>query len=169
MSAKTLSTVAVLMALILVRFSAARDPVLYDFRTSESYANLPTEEARQLEQVHYDFTLLRGALEKYADDHGDQVPEKLEALVGVYLRELPRDAFATDDSAADQHTGIYIRSLDGRGYRYCQGVGRAWIISSVGLPTFPYLAPRGNVGLYQAKGIWISGEQAVTARPAKSN
>jgi hypothetical protein len=32
---------------------------------------------------------------------------------------------------------------------------RAWVISSVGLPDFPYLAERGNVGLYVCKGVWV--------------
>jgi hypothetical protein len=31
------------------------------------------------------------------------------------------------------------------------------VIASVGLPQFPYLAERSNVGLYVCKGIWISG------------
>ena len=35
--------------------------------------------------------------------------------------------------------------------------GLGEVLSSQGLSSFPYLAARGNIGLYVCKGIWISG------------
>jgi hypothetical protein len=93
----------------------------------------------------------------YIREHKNRAPENLEALVPRYLKELPKDPFATDKTAAQKDPGYKIRSLNGWGYWYRQGSGDAFIIYSVGLPDFPYLAESGNVGLYLARGNWVSG------------
>ena len=131
----------------------------YDFRESEAYKTLSDAERDNLEAVHRDFTLLWGALDRYADDHGDCAPVTLEDLVPLYLRSLPKDPFAPGPLDRDKDTGAYVASLDGGGYLYRRGTGRSWITASVGLPAFPYLAARGNIGLYMPKGTWISGMQ----------
>lgn len=130
----------------------------YDFRTSGAYARLTAEERQGLEQVHRDLVLLWGALDMYADDHGDKLPASLDDLVPIYLEELPSDPFATAETAKAVPPG-YAPSKKGKGYRLKKGSpgNRAWVISSVGLSGFPYLAERGNVGLYLCKGTWISG------------
>jgi beta-lactamase regulating signal transducer with metallopeptidase domain len=131
----------------------------YDFRESSNYKALDAGARQSLETVHRDFALLWGALDMYIREHNNRAPENLEALVPRYLKELPKDPFATDETAAQKVRGNYmIRSLDGRGYWYRQGSGDAFIISSVGLPDFPYLAET-NVGLYLARGNWVSGLQ----------
>lgn len=43
------------------------------------------------------------------------------------------------------------------------------LIASVGLPDFPYLAARGNIGLYICKGTWISGINPSTGRLLRSS
>jgi hypothetical protein len=104
-----------------------------------------------------------GALDRYADEHNGNPPEKLEQLVPGYLVELPTDPFATE-TTKEEKSKYNTSSLDGRGYRYrigsmimSEGVDtrRSWVLASVGLPKFPYLAERGNIGLYIAKGIWL--------------
>jgi len=100
----------------------------------------------------------------YADEHGGKTPKTLDALVPHYLAELPSDPFATPQTAKDRESGAYTLSKGGSGYRYMSaapfkiigsGDNRGWSISSVGLPDFPYLAERGNHGLYVSKGIWL--------------
>ena len=104
----------------------------------------------------------------YADDHGGNPPASLDELTPRYLKELPSDPFATEASAAERDLHGYSRSGDGRGYRYKRGApgNRAWVIASVGLPQFPYLAERGNVGLYICKGEWISGQNLKVIKKA---
>jgi hypothetical protein len=128
----------------------------YDFRSSEQYAALSDTDREALEAVHSDLMLLWGALDMYADEHGHKGPDTLEQLVPHYLRELPRDPFASEASAAED---IKPRkpSCGGWGYRYQPTGTQAWVISSVGLPRFPYLAKEGNIGLYRAKGDWYGG------------
>jgi hypothetical protein len=136
----------------------------YDFRNAKAYTSLSQTDRGKLEQVHRDFMMLWGALDRYADDHGGQPPEKLDQLVPGYLAELPSDPFATKKTSAEKPKHGTV-SKGGWGYRYTRGpmfrtVGedhgnRSWVISSVGLPEFPYLAKRGNIGLYVAKGIWL--------------
>jgi hypothetical protein len=133
----------------------------YNFWKSSAYQQLSESDRTNLEKVTRDMTLLWGALDRYADDHDGRAPESLDDLVPRYLQELPRDPFATKESATKDRGKIYRASLDGYGYWYRRGQGRSWIISSVGLPQFPYLAERGNVGLYLPKGTWISGFQPV--------
>lgn len=133
----------------------------YDFRTHAAYQALKPEEQKALEQVHHDFALLWGAIDMYTEQNGGRSPEKLEQLVPLYLRELPTDPFATEATAAEKDLGTYISSKDGRGYRYRQGQDDTFILLSVGLPEFPYLAERGNVSLYRPKGLWLSGRQPV--------
>src|SRR5688572_20180804 len=129
----------------------------YDFRASEAYAQLSTVDKQRLEQVRRDQALLWGALDMYCDDHDGTPPGSLDALVPRYLAELPLDPFATEQTASEQLTHGYTSSRRGFGYRFRQGApgNRAWIISSVGLPKFPYLGER-NSGLYICKGTWIS-------------
>src|SRR5687767_7472643 len=81
----------------------------YDFRTSEAYSRLKAEERQGLEQVHRDLVLLWGALDMYADDHGDKLPGSLDDLVPIYLKELPSDPFATDETAKAETLG-YVQS-----------------------------------------------------------
>ena len=138
-------------------FAAAEKP--YDFRTSDAYKNLSTADRQRLEQVHRDLVMLWGALDMYADRHDGNPPSTLEELVPNYLAELPSDPFATQQTASVQATRGYKHSKGGMGYRFKRGApgNRAWVISSIGLPDFPYLAERGNVGLGICKGEWISG------------
>jgi hypothetical protein len=135
----------------------------YNYRTSSAYHNLAESDRTKLDTISRDMTLLWDALDRYADDHDNRAPESLDDLVPLYLKALPKDPFATKESATTERNGYYQSSLEGYGYGYRQGQGRSWITSSVGLPNFPYLAERGNVGLYLPKGMWISGRQP-TAR-----
>jgi hypothetical protein len=144
-----------------VSLVAAEKP--YDFRASEAYKGLSTADRRCLEEVHRDLVLLWGALDMYADEHAGNPPKTLDALVPRYLAELPSDPFATPQTAKDRKIGAYTLSKGGLGYRYMSGApvkiigagdNRGWAISSVGLSDFPYLAEKGNHGLYVCKGIW---------------
>jgi RNA polymerase sigma factor (sigma-70 family) len=137
---------------------------VYDFRSSPSYQALKPEQRQALEQVHRDFVLLWGALDMYAEEHQGRVPQRLEDLVPRYLKDLPRDPFATEATAAEKEVAPYTPSLGGWGYRYRPGQGNSFIVASVGLPEFPYLAEKGNVGLHQLKGLWLSGRQLVPAK-----
>lgn len=122
----------------------------YDFRTSAAYQQLREADRQRLEQVRRDQVLLWGALDMYADEHSGDVPATLDALVPRYLAELPSDPFATPQTGNAPVMPGYTQSKGGLGYRFRRGApgNRAWVISSVGLPDFPYLAERGNVGLY---------------------
>ena len=139
----------------------------YHYRTSEAYAALDPSEQKKLDQVDRDFVLLWGALDMYAEHHYGQVPKTLAELVPTCLKELPNDPFATDETAKRAVPKGYVPSLDGRGYRYCPGIGNAFAISSVGLKKFPYLAEKGNIGLYTAKGHWAGGRQWVPVDSSK--
>ena len=134
----------------------------YDFRQTDAFRQLAEADREKLEQVHRDFVLLWGALDMYCDYHNGEPPESLDDLAPLILRELPRDPFVTADiaaRAAEADKELYRSSLKGWGYQYRKGSAgnRAWIISSVGLKGFPYLAEHGNVDLYICKGTWISG------------
>jgi len=139
----------------LVAMGSDRDQ--YDFRQSKQYAALSGEDRDKIETVNRDFALLWGALDMYADDHENKAPDTLEELVPHYLRELPRDPFATEETAAEHDTHPNKPSCDGWGYRYRPTQTQAWVIASVGLKDFPYLARRDNKGLYKAKGFWTGG------------
>jgi hypothetical protein len=138
----------------------------YDFRTSAAYGQLSAADRQRLEQVRRDQVLLWGALDMYADEHDGGLPATFDELVPRYLAELPADPFATQEIANAQVTRGYTPSKAGLGYHYKRGApgNRAWVISSVGLPQFPYLAERGNVGLYICKGLWISGINPLVGR-----
>jgi len=131
----------------------------YDFRASESYQRLAAVDRQRLEQVRRDQVLLWGALDMYADEHNGNLPETLDGLTPKYLAELPSDPFATQLKEGGREIEGYTRSKGGVGYHLRRGApgNRAWVIASVGLPDFPYLAEHGNVGLYVCKGLWISG------------
>jgi hypothetical protein len=135
-----------IVILVGVFVAASNKPEPYDFRKSPAYAALSNEDRQKLDQVDKDFTLLWGALDRYADEHGDATPESLEKLVPIFLKEIPRDPFSPQEKNSQLYT-------------YTRGAtpNRAWVISSIGLPTFPYLAEQGNIGLYRAKGTWVSG------------
>ncbi len=143
---------------------AAEEP--YDFRASVAYKTLSAADQQRLEQVRRDQLLLWGALDMYADQHHGKLPNTLDDLAPRYLLELPADPFATPETATAQATGGYTASKGGLGYRFMRGAdgNRAWVIASVGLPDFPYLAERGNVGLYLCKGTWVSGNNFKMAR-----
>lgn len=140
-----------------VSLGAADKP--YDFRASDAYSKLSAPDRQGLEQVHRDLVLLWGALDMYADEHNGSPPATLDDLVPQFLAELPSDPFATQTTAAIETTYGTTQSKEGMGYRFKKGSSgnRAWVISSVGLADFPYLAEKGNVGLYVCKGTWISG------------
>ncbi len=143
------------LLLLAVSFAAAEKP--YDFRTSAAYAKLSTDDRQRLEQVRHDQVLLWGALDMFADEHNGNPPSSLDELVPRYLVELPSDPFATQRTTSAQALQGYTPSKGGAGYQFRRGApgNRAWVIASVGLPDFPYLAERGNVGLYICKGLWI--------------
>jgi len=140
---------------------AAENP--YDFRASVAYGQLSATDRQRLEQVRRDQVLLWGALDMYADEHNGKPPATLGEIIPKYLTELPSDPFATQQTATAPETDGYTKSKAGFGYRYRRGApgNRAWVIASVGLPDFPYLAGRGNVGLYICKGMWIPDNPAV--------
>ena len=158
---KALIPTSVLLVLWLGAVTGAAEPKgdRYDFRTTPAYAKLTDEQREKLTQVRRDFALLWGALDMYADEHDGQPAETLADLVPLYLPELPRDPFASEQTAAAKDLHRAQPSLDGWGYRYRRGAAsnRAWCLLSVGLPDFPFLAARGNVGLGACKGEWISG------------
>ena len=147
-----------------VSLGAAEKP--YDFRASDAYHKLSNADRQRLEQVHRDLVLLWGALDMYADEHNGNLPATLDDLGPRYLVELPSDPFATQETAGVEPTHGIVRSKKGMGYRFKRGApgNRAWSISSVGLADFPYLAERGNVGLYTCKGTWISGLNWIPAK-----
>lgn len=136
--------------------SAAEKP--YDFRASDAYRQLPAADRQRLEQVRRDQVLLWGALDMFADEHGGNPPENLDELVPRYLAELPSDPFASLQATTERGFSGYTPSKGGLGYCFMRGAtgNRAWVIASIGLPDFPYLAERGNVGLYVCKGMWLS-------------
>ncbi len=144
--------------LCIVAAAAADAGQPYDFRASTAYAQLSASDKQRLEQVRRDQLLLWGALDLYADEHDGEPPSTLDALVPRYLVELPADPFVTRPATDERKPGNYIPSKEGFGYRFMKGSpgNRAWIISSIGLPDFPYLGER-NSGLYLCKGTWISG------------
>jgi len=131
----------------------------YDYRTNPAYDALSEDDRVRLEQVTHDFVLLWGALDMYADRRGGDLPDSLDDLVPRFLRRLPLDPFVTEENSGKATRAGYVPSADGHGYLYRRGApgNRAWIVASVGLPQFPYLAERGNIGLGQCKGTWISG------------
>ncbi|MFZ2641027.1 MAG: protein kinase [Verrucomicrobiia bacterium] len=137
----------------------------YDFRKSDAYRKLSAEDREKLEQVTRDFMLLWTSLERFADEHNDQLPDTLDQLVPQYFSELPADPFATAKTAQEGAAG-YQESKSGWGYRYRKGApgNRAWIVASAGLTNFPYLAEKGNVGLGLCKGIWLSGKNFVSVK-----
>lgn len=158
---RAIAVVVLVACMLLGAGSVAGDP--YDFRRSEAYGKLSSEDRARLEQVHRDLMMLWGALDRYADNHDGKPPEGLDQLVPRYLAELPRDPFATAATSAEKPE-YYTPSMGGWGYRYRKGPmiavpggaeDRSWVLSSVGLREFPYLAGRGNVGLYVCKGLWL--------------
>lgn len=158
---RTAAAIRLVAYVLLAAVGFASEP--YDFRTSDAYAGLSEQDRARLEQVHRDFMMLWGAVDRYADDHDGKAPETLDQLAPAYLGELPRDPFATAATSAETPAHCTL-SKGGWGYRYRRGpmVGvlgrtenRSWVLSSVGLHGFPYLAERDNVGLYVCKGVWL--------------
>jgi hypothetical protein len=143
----------------------------YDFRASIAYQQLTSTNRLRLEQVRRDQVLLWGAVDMFTDEHGGDLPGTLDELVPKYLAELPADPFATERTAREPMSYGYHSSKGGLGYCFMPGApgNRAWVISSVGLPDFPYLAASGNVGLYLCKGTWISGKNPVLNRARATN
>ena len=173
---KATVVVSIVIVVGLVVFARAQSPAErpragepYDYRTTPEYERLSPAQQRDLAQVRRDFAMLWGALDMYADAHGGRPPASLADLVPLYLPELPRDPFASEQTAQERDVAPYQPSVDGWGYRYRPGGegNRAWCISSVGLPGFPFLARRGNVDLYVCKGEWISGINPVLERPRR--
>lgn len=152
---KMASAFLVVACLLPANVAIAVDP--YDFRKSDAYSKLSKQDRDRLEQVHRDLTMLWGAVDRYTDHHSGNQPDTLNQLVPNYLSELPKDPFATDETA-NQEIKDSIKSKVGWGYRYCKGSPRtrAWVLSSVGLHDFPYSAAHGNIGLYVGKGVWPS-------------
>lgn len=162
--------VAIVVVFLALAGAATAEDSPYDFRSAPEYAALSELDRGKLEQVHRDLVLLWGAIDMYAEDHNGAALPSLEALVPRYLRELPRDPFATRESAAQEAPQGKRTSLGGWGYRYVPtGSSRAFVISSVGLPRFPYLAAKGNHGLYRAKGHWAGGDLDVPFKTQSLN
>jgi len=142
------------------RSAAHEEADEYDFRKSAEYAALSAENRRRVEQVHRDLTLLWGALDRYVYDHDGSSPANLNSLVPFYLGELPKDPFATKDSAAAAPPGNFLPSLDGWGYRYHRGRSGTWMLRSVGLSKFSDSA-RIRQLLGQTKGTWMAGSEVI--------
>lgn len=142
----------------------------YDFRASAAYKKLTATDRQRLEQVCRDLVMLWGALDMYCDQHDGNPPRTLDELVPRFLAELPADPFATKRTAGDPEASGYTRSKGGFGYRFRKGApgNTAWVIASVGLPDFPYLAERGNIGLYVCKGFWTGGGNPMLGRLFKA-
>lgn len=138
----------------------------YDFRNTDAYRNLVEEDKMRLIAIHHDFILLWGALDKYAHDHNGLLPGSLEGLVPDYLHNLPKDPFVDESNLSAGESEGKISSKEAFSYRYRPGGpgNRAWIISSVGLPDFPYQGANGN-GLYITRGEWISGINPMFMKP----
>jgi len=126
-------------------------------------AELSAADRSRLEQVRRDQVLLWGALDLFADEHEGELPTRLDDLVPKYLADLSADPFATQQTASEPMSHGYTSSKGGWGYHFKRGSShnRAWVISSVGLPDFPYLAASGNVGLYICKGEGLSGKNPI--------
>ena len=129
----------------------------YNYRSSAAYQVLSNDDRDRVEQVHRDLILLWGALDLYAEEHEGQVPKSLDDLAPAFLDQLSRDPFATDVTASRNETW-YQKSLDGRGYQYRPGAGRAFVLRSVGLPAFSYRMKSGG-GLVLSRGYWRDGRQ----------
>ena len=131
----------------------------YEYWDTDAYRALPRADQIKLDRAHADFHLLWGALDRYADMNAGAVPASLDELVPGVLKELPADPFATAATAARTNADAYASSKQGWGYHYLHAAPnrRAWVLKSVGLPEFPYLAPAGNQGLFVAKGFWSGG------------
>ncbi len=155
------------------RFLAAqelRKPTTYKLRESNAYRALDLPTRKRLERVVADLAVLEKALNAFMDDHNDAPPKSLRDLVPKYLKCLPVDPFAKSDIEIPQTLKHFKRSLDGRGYIYCQKANGyliksyeplefqplpgAWDIRSVGLPTFPLRHPVSNPGLIRTHGYW---------------
>jgi hypothetical protein len=115
---------------------------------------------------HHDFILLWGALDKYAYDHNGLLLNSLEGLVPDYLHKLPKDPFVDQSNLSAPENEGKPSSKEVLGYRYRPGGpgNRAWIISSVGLPEFPYQSANTN-GLYITRGMWMSGINPLWMKP----
>lgn len=145
---------------------AAQTRTTYDFRDTDAYTNLAEEDKMRLVATHHDFILLWGALDKYAYDHNGLLPDSLEALVPDYLHNLPKDPFVDQSNLSARENEGKQSSKEVLSYRYRPGnpANRAWIISSVGLPDFPYQSENGH-GLYIIRGLWISGINLLWVKP----
>lgn len=130
----------------------------YDFRSSDAYKKLSKPDREKLERAHEDMILLWGALDIYADQHKGELPKTLDDLIPEVLKALPSDPFADAEGSQRRDLPGYAVSKNGVGYGYRRGAqgNRAWIIRSVGLPSFPYASGKGQ-GLRLIKGLWISG------------
>ncbi|RKG57060.1 general secretion pathway protein GspG [Corallococcus sp. AB011P] len=68
----------------------------------------------QAQQIHADFTLILGALERYQADHGGQLPEEGsldEMLVPRYLNAVPRDPWGRPYQYASSSQGVFLSSF----------------------------------------------------------
>jgi protocatechuate 3,4-dioxygenase beta subunit len=127
----------------------------YNFRKSQAYRELSESDKQKLEKVHEDFMLLRGALDIYAlSTRRKYRPDTLDELVPRILLELPKDPFATEQTAAETNIPPgYTPSRQGWGYRYLPGAvdKQSWSVASVGLAGFAYRRADGNRGLSMVK------------------
>ncbi len=126
----------------------------YDYQKSKAYAELSDQQRKKLAEAERSLKIVEAALHKYADDHNNQAPSSLGDLVPKYLDKLPKDSFATKESAAEKIE--YMKpSLKGYGFRYRCGSGRSWWLYSSGLKDFPYRYDSKNnrgVGLVDEHG-----------------
>ena len=82
-------TVVVLLVSCILCANVALAGGHHDFRKSDAYTKLPREDRAKLEQVHRDFMMLWGALDRYADSHDGNPPEVLTQLVPDFVGDLP--------------------------------------------------------------------------------
>jgi hypothetical protein len=131
-------------------------PGPYDFHETKAYRALSADERAKLAVIQCDFALLWGALDRFAEEHQGRPPKALAELVPHYLTQLPADPLAEKDS----DTG------EAGQYSYEPGNMNAWCLSSAGLKDFPFLAAKGNFGLYVCKGIWLGKNVVETGASA---
>ncbi|GMU02607.1 hypothetical protein KH5H1_67270 [Corallococcus caeni] len=68
----------------------------------------------QTQQIHADFTVILGALERYQADHGGQLPEEGnldDMLVPRYLNAVPRDPWGRPYQYASSAQGVFLASF----------------------------------------------------------
>jgi len=134
---------------------AEKEP--YDYHKSEAYSKLTKDQQKRMAVAEKRLKKIQASLHKYSDDYNGNAPTSLELLVPKYLDKLPKDPFATKESAAEKAEDIkpLLHSVDGRGFRYRSGRARSWWLYSVGLRDFPFrYDSKNNTGVGYVQGYW---------------